>query len=561
MIKKRFKEQQEKYKEEHPENWDIIEDAISKMNLDLDDGEMWLIENGQPFVFTGEDNLKSLTIERVGDNTKFFGFGICQKATLKLIDKDREIETAKCKFYALFDDDTDNSTYTPYFYSTDIRRDENTNEISITAYDALYFTANYDIAPLFNMAGYETATPLGFAEAAANIMEGYGYNTTFNAVGIVGSFDTYNRSDINIEATATIRELLNAVAEATQTIYYISNNDAITFKQLDKSGVAVYTIGKDEYITLESKASRRLTAICHATELGDNIVATMEQSGTTQYIRDNPFWTLKDNVEDLVEAAVSNIGGLTINQYTCSWRGNYLLEIGDKINLITKDNTIATSFLLDDTIEYNGAFAEKSQWSYEESESETAAAPSNLGEALKQTYAKVDKVNKEIELVVNDVTENTASISAIRADTDGIAATVSSIQQNTENALSGINNSIQELETQITQTADSVKIEVKQELKEEGVESVRTATGFVFDDSGLTIHESGKEITTNINNNGMTVYKNEEAVLTANEKGVVAVDLHANTYLLIGDNSRFEDWTNSNNSRRTACFWVGVLNG
>jgi hypothetical protein len=51
----------------------------------------------------------------------------------------------------------------------------------------------------------------------------------------------------------------------------------------------------------------------------------------------------------------------------------------------------------------------------------------------------------------------------------------------------------------------------------------------------------------------MTVYKNSATVLTANNVGVDAVNLHATTYLIIGNNSRFEDY----GSNRTGCFWIG----
>lgn len=52
---------------------------------------------------------------------------------------------------------------------------------------------------------------------------------------------------------------------------------------------------------------------------------------------------------------------------------------------------------------------------------------------------------------------------------------------------------------------------------------------------------------------GMTVFKNDEAVLTANNIGVDALNLHATTYLIVGTNSRFEDYGDN----RTGCFWIG----
>jgi hypothetical protein len=58
---------------------------------------------------------------------------------------------------------------------------------------------------------------------------------------------------------------------------------------------------------------------------------------------------------------------------------------------------------------------------------------------------------------------------------------------------------------------------------------------------------------TTITENGMIVYKDNEAVLTANNVGVEAVNLNASTYLIIGGNSRFENY----GSNRTGCFWIG----
>ena len=55
----------------------------------------------------------------------------------------------------------------------------------------------------------------------------------------------------------------------------------------------------------------------------------------------------------------------------------------------------------------------------------------------------------------------------------------------------------------------------------------------------------------------MSVYKNEEKVLIANNEGVKAANLHATTYLIIGNYSRFEDYTNIDGEVRTGCFWIG----
>ena len=83
---------------------------------------------------------------------------------------------------------------------------------------------------------------------------------------------------------------------------------------------------------------------------------------------------------------------------------------------------------------------------------------------------------------------------------------------------------------------------------------VTTTTGFTFNQDGLTISKSNVDITTDISEDGMRVSKAGQVVLTADNNGVEALNLHATTYLIIGENSRFEDYDNGS---RTGCFWIG----
>ena len=97
-----------------------------------------------------------------------------------------------------------------------------------------------------------------------------------------------------------------------------------------------------------------MAGIYSVTELGDNVHVESENSGVNQYVRDNPFWELRDDIAALLEAAKTAIMDITINQFSCIWRGNFLLEIGDKITLVNKENQTVTSYILNDTFEYTG---------------------------------------------------------------------------------------------------------------------------------------------------------------------------------------------------------------
>jgi uncharacterized protein YehS (DUF1456 family) len=197
---------------------------------------------------------------------------------------------------------------------------------------------------------------------------------------------------------------------------------------------------------------------------------------------------------------------------------------------------------------------EKTRWKYTNEETETEDNPSSLGDALKQTYARVDKVNKQIELMASEVDSNTDNIASMLINTESITATVQRIEDSTQEAAKNTNAAIAELSSRVsaTITADELSIAVKKELAN-GVEKVETSTGFTFDSDGLMVSKSGSEMQTQITEDGMQVFKNNEAVLTANNIGVDAVNLHATTYLIIGTNSRFEDY----GENRTGCFWIG----
>lgn len=508
-----------------------------------------LYENGNSTLlntFYYTDKLKSLTIERVGEEGKFFGFGVCQKLNVKLLDANRELNiTTANNFEVVFGIDC-NYIYTcPIFYVTEVHRDENTNELSITAYDGLYVATTHQVSELTIPSQF---TIKDYAIACANFL-----GFPMNIINAAESFTTEYTTAANFEGTESIRDALNAIAEVTQTIYYIDSQWRLTFKRLDVGGEPVYDITKECYYTLDSGANKRLATICHATELGDNISASLTVSGTTQYIRDNPFWELREDVATLVDNALNAIGGITINQFECSWRGNFLLEIGDKINLITKDNNKVISYLLDDVISYNGSLSETSKWNYVDNNIETESNPTSLGDVIKKTYAKVDKANKQIELLASETATNYENITSLQLNTESLTASVKQVINDNADAMNSLNNDIATLNTKVeaAMTAENVKIAIQSEL-ENGVDKITTRTGFTFDDKGLTIDKTGTEMKTQITEDGMTVYRDNTAMLVANNVGVEATNLYAKTYLIIGNNSRFEDY----GSNRTGCFWI-----
>ena len=511
--------------------------------------------------FLPTDKLQEITIARVGEKGKFFGFGICQQATVKVIDKANDLiflkgENLKTSFRA-----NSGSAYArvcPSFYIKDAVRDEKTSVYTITAYDALDSAVGHVFSELGMEAPY---TLINVIDAVKSILglSGISYPT---------GFDISYENGANMSGDETLRAILNSVAEVTQTIYYVDQRDYLVFKRLDKTGDPVLTISKNDYFELTTALPVTISKIMSVTELGDNVDAG-DDTGVIQYVRDNPFWNARTDLQTLLPTAVDRISGLTIVPYNLKWRGNFLTELCDKIKVEDKYGNLVTTYILDDSFTYKGGFSQTSDWEYKpDSERATSSNPVTVGEKINQTFARVDKINRTVTLHASEIDDAKSSISELQVSTQGISSSVSTIV-NTQTDLSGtivdIQNSLSEQnesnakqfdtlteKVEATMTSDAIKLAISDEIAK-GTDKVTTSTGFTFNDKGLTISKSDSEMSTNIDEDGMSIFKGSQEVLTANNTGVDAQNLHATTYLIIGTNSRFEDY----GSDRTGCFWIG----
>jgi hypothetical protein len=172
----------------------------------------------------------------------------------------------------------------------------------------------------------------------------------------------------------------------------------------------------------------------------------------------------------------------------------------------------------------------------------------NFGKSFSEILGLIDDTRKDVDSVEsslrNEITEQSTSI---RRGAEEIVL----------NATQTISNNVDELSkaVELKMDASDVSIQIKEELAS-GVDGVRLETGYVFDSNGLNISKTGDEMTNLLDHTGMYVERSGNEVLTANNKGVTAIDLHAKTYLKIGSGdgrSRFEDY----GTGRVGCFWIG----
>lgn len=625
--------------------------------------------------YTHSGAIKSFEVQRTGAG-RFFGYGICARLNIKLVDIAREIDIQAGDALTITYD-ANNSAVTPYpdFTVTEVNRDENTNALSVTAYDGLYFAQARTVDEL------QAVTPYTMGQYAAYIAAVLGLDIELDTAAAALWALSY-ADGANLDGTETLREVLDDIAEASGTVYAIQRRatgggtmaDTLAFRRLRGLGRAMgknlwqgeateafttnkqilldppipagtYTISartvtsganglafafydaggagftskplyanataatvtlsrpaakillysngwnlsasngvqaRAEYIQIEQgetatayepyrdyyevdraayftasiKTNRRLAAIASVTELGDNITAELKESGTTEYLRDNVFLDLRTDRAAILQTLLDALGGQTIAQYSTDWRGNYLLEPCDPVGIIAKDGTTARGYFLEDTATYTGAYNQRTAWNYEETD-ETESNPATLGEVLNVTRARVDKANREITITAAQGSATAQDVAALYLNTNSISASVEQVQKEQEQANATTAEALADLRAQVnaTMTAEQVQLTVAQEIAQ-GTTKVQTETGYTFDASGLRIARTGSDVETAVTDDGLHIYRAGSEVLRADNEGVKAEDLHATTYLIIGTNSRLEDYE-KDGEQFTACFWIG----
>ena len=94
-----------------------------------------------------------------------------------------------------------------------------------------------------------------------------------------------------------------------------------------------------------------------------------------------------------------------------------------------------------------------------------------------------------------------------------------------------------------------------------------TPKGYSFSDEGLIVSSTGN-LYTNITDDGMLIKEkdgpndtdtsNDVVVLSATSDGVKTKNLQTSTFLIIGENSRFQNYEDPRTKKkRTGCFWIG----
>lgn len=161
-------------------------------------------------------------------------------------------------------------------------------------------------------------------------------------------------------------------------------------------------------------------------------------------------------------------------------------------------------------------------------------------------YREIKRMESTIQRASDEVL---IKVSEVRDYAEGIESTTNSKLSETNNKLAQL-----EEEAKLYVKKDGVGIEVSKVL-ENGVDTVKTKTGYYFGNDGLEISKSNSGTKTMLDDTGMEVsnVSSGKALLTAKGNSVVTENITSKTYFILGEKVRFENYGQD----QIGCFWMG----
>ena len=467
--------------------------------------------------------MKCLDIEikktSVGDATAVAGIAVAGEAIAGVSDIGDASKILTPKFGVKAPGDTD---YSYLEYGTHIVKekkfDEEQDTILLECYDLMLLSmVPYDLVVEYpvTVAGYLDAicTRFGWAKRY----------TTFVNSNVVIEEEKY-------DASYTFRDVLDEIAQvAAGIIAFVGDELDIIYptdsgETIDSSNLKTLKMG-ESYGPVNSVVLSRSPQEDNIYRQDDDSISTY---GLTE-IRIENNQIIDSHREDFIEGIFGALFGLQFEMYELESFGIGYLKLGDFFTLQTPDGENHTALMLRDDLQITQGLSETIRLEAPEATEADYSAASETDRVLNKTILKVDKQAQEITALVSK-TENIAS------DVDGLSGAITHL-------------------TEIMVDSDSVDVKISTAIGE--IDSVTTSTGYTFDQDGLHIQKvvdgESEEMENLLDNTGMYVKRDGEDILSANNEGVDAINLRSRQFLIIGDNSRFENY----GSDRTACFFIG----
>jgi hypothetical protein len=346
-------------------------------------------------------------------------------------------------------------------------------------------------------------------------------------LGWVKGYTNFQNCKIRIDgekydSSDTFRDALDDVAEvAGGMIGFV--DDKLTVIYPTDSGEVINEENL-KHLKIGKKFGPINSLVLARTPQEDNIyqqdATSIAENGLSEIrIENNPI--IDSNRENFMDGIWDEVFGLSFELYELESFGIGYLNFGELFSIKTADGVEHKALMLCDDLQITQGVSEESQLKEPEVTRTDYTAASETDKTLKKTILRVDKQNNQIAALVSQ--------------TETMAENLANVTKKTE----------------VLIDSDSVDIKISKAI--DGIDAIETSTGYRFDEDGLNIHKDGEDMHNTLDNKGMYVRRNDTDILVADSDGVNAINLTARRYLIVGNNARFEDYTNN----RTACFYIG----
>lgn len=498
-------------------------------------------------------------------------FGSCEASMVKLKIRN-EFGALKGKWLTIsmvLDGNTENPFQFGKYKADTCELSGDKKYLNITAYDSMYDIINTNVVTWYDALEFPL-TMKAFRDSF------------FEHIGIEQEETELIQDSVIVEKTIDADEItglkvISAICELNGVFGHINRQGVFVYISLLSDEDLIYPgydifpsdslypmsrnnnqIGTGSYQTCqyEDFITRTISKVQIRQEENDIGGAFGETTDNVYAVEDNflVYGKSTEQLNEIAERLYNEISGIYYRPFNAVLQGNPCIEVGDDVDIHTKNMDVQSYVLertikgiqaLKDTFDANGVY-------------EYSTKGNSIQKEIRQLKGKSNVLERNVEETRETIKDVESGLSAeIVKNTQEISHTISETNQKLENETSALRSS----QSSIEQKVDGLGVEFKEEISRidaqgNEIEELKK-TSYKFDTEDLTIEKSGSEIKTKINEDGMRVFKNDEEMLKANNEGVDAVNLHAKTWLIIGNNSRLEDYVNADGEKRTACFWIG----
>ncbi len=339
-------------------------------------------------------------------------------------------------------------------------------------------------------------------------------------------------------SSVTARQLMGWIGEVTGSFCQATPEGKLTFSWYTPRDGVIGPTGQDFYYQGTLRRERYQVAPVDKVQLKGTgadvgVLWPPEEQGDNAYVVScNPL-----AVGDLAQGLFEALAGITYTPCTLTVPGALGIRPGEILRIRDPQGVEFTTYAMTVTEQDGRARVESTG-------SPRRTSVTAVNSYRQETFpGKVLEIGTSVEGLRVRSARQEEAVAELALSMEGLSLSVEQQEQKQE--------ALQTAVTTLEQTARGLTLEVGT-IIQEGVQKVRTATGFTFDEAGLRIRKSGQEMENLLDHRGMYVNRGEERILKADPEGVEARDLKARNFLIVGSHARLEDY----GENRTACYWL-----